>query len=289
MSAFQVFHIIAGNMYFKSSIFFEITMNKLIFMLIFGALLHSQTLLEHPEFKRCYDDAAVAGSFFLWNPASDSIICYNKAQFDSGFIPASTFKICNSLIALETGMVKDEYMVIPWDSVQRSVPEWNADTDMKTAFKNSTVWFYQSLAIGIGSERMHYWIDKLQYGNRNISGRIDEFWLKGKLRITPHQQLEFVKKLHDEALPLSARTMKIVKSIMLYEKTSSYNLFAKTGWSVQDSTDIGWWVGFIEKNNQIYYFVNCVQCRAQDNPNFAASRKKIVYEILKSLHIISKQ
>ena len=261
-------------------------MKKFLFILVLGTLIHAQSFSVHPEFKNYYDTNHVAGSFFLWNSASDTIICYNQAQFDSGFIPASTFKICNSLIALETGVAKDECMVIPWDSVQRSIPEWNADTDMKTAFKNSTVWYYQEIARRIGHKRMQHWINKFQYGNRNIGGGIDKFWLTGKLRITPHQQLGFVKKLHDEVLPLSSRTIKIVNSIMLYEKTDTYTLYAKTGWSVQDSTDIGWWVGYIEKDSRIYYFVNCVQCSTPDNPDFAASRKRIVYDILKSLHII---
>jgi len=259
------------------------------YILFFASILHAQTFMEYPEYKSYFHANNVTGSFFLFETSCDTIICYNPTQFDSGFIPASTFKICNSLIALETGVAKDENLVIPWDSIIRSVPEWNADTDMKTAFKNSTVWYYQEIARRIGEKRMTRWIKKLGYGNRNIAGGIDKFWLSGELRITPHEQLDFLKRLHNEKLPLSLRTMRIVKSIMQYEKTDTYTMYAKTGWSMQDSTDIGWWVGFIEKQGHVYYFVNCVQSRTEDNPLFATSRKRIVYDILNSLKIIDKK
>ena len=216
----------------------------------------------------------------------DNIICYNSAQYDSGFIPASTFKICNSLIALETGVAPDENLVIPWDSVRRQVPAWNQDQDMKEAIKNSTVWYYQVIARRIGSERMAAWIKNSNYGNQDISGGIDKFWLMGELRITPHQQIDFLVRLYKDELPLSKRSMDIVKTIMINEKNDSYTLYAKTGWSMAGTTDIGWWVGYIEKGDAVYFFANCVQNSNSENPRYPACRKEIAMEIFKQLHII---
>ena len=256
-----------------------------IFFFIAAGFLGSQTFINNPEYKKYYDQNGVTGSFFLMDLQKNSIISYNSAQYDSGFIPASTFKICNSLIALETGVAPDENLIIPWDSVQRQIPAWNHDQDMKEAIKNSTVWYYQKIARRIGSERMASWLKKLQYGNQDISGGIDKFWLTGGLRITPHQQIEFLIRLYKNELPLSNRSMEIVKKIMINEKTDLYTLYAKAGWGMKDSTDIGWWVGFIVKGNDVYFFANCVQNSNSENSHYPACRKDIAFKIFRQLHI----
>src|SRR5699024_11901349 len=88
---------------------------------------------------------------------------YNPALSDQAVTPASTFKICHSLIGLETGNIEDENHIIHWDSVERQLPIWNKDHDLKNAFKNSTVWYYQELAKTIGTSQMEDWLNKAQY------------------------------------------------------------------------------------------------------------------------------
>lgn len=149
----------------------------------------------------------------LYDPQTDKYVFYNPNQFEQTFSPASTYKICNSLIGLETGVIKDENFVIPWDSVTRQNPNWNSDHDLKTAFKNSTVWYYQELARRVGRQQMKYWLDKANYGNADTSGGIDKFWLTGGLRISPKQQIDFLKRLHDNKLPFSQRSVDIVKKL----------------------------------------------------------------------------
>ncbi|MCW8804544.1 MAG: class D beta-lactamase, partial [Ignavibacteriaceae bacterium] len=218
----------------------------------------------------------------------DKFIFYNQSQFKQSFTPASTFKICNSLIGLETGVIKDENFVIPWDSVIRRVPAWNGDQDLKTAFKNSTVWYYQDLARRIGGEQMKYWLDKANYGNADTSGGIDRFWLRGGLRITPEQQIDFLKRLHNKQLPFSQKTIDIVKNIMIAEETSGYVVSAKTGWGEQDNKEIGWYVGYLEKDDDVYYFANCIQTIDTENKDFARARIELVYLILDKLKLIKK-
>ncbi|MBK8852777.1 MAG: class D beta-lactamase [Saprospiraceae bacterium] len=137
------------------------------------------------------------GSFVLYDPQTAKYIFYNQDQYKQTFSPASTFKICNSLIGLETGLIQDENFIIPWDSVTRNLV-WDKDHDMKTAFANSTVWYYQELAKRVGGQKMKYWLDKTNYGNADTSGGIDRFWLTGGLRISPEQQIDFLKRLHDK-------------------------------------------------------------------------------------------
>ena len=159
----------------------------------------------------------------------DTLLVHNPTRADQEFLPASTFKIPNSLIALETGVIADEREVLKWDGQKRSVPEWNKDHDMRSAIAVSAVWFYQELARRVGAKRMQEWIDRIGYGNRDLSGGIDQFWLTGGLRITARQQIEFLRRLYADELPFSARTRRIVKDILVLERTAEYVLRGKTG------------------------------------------------------------
>ncbi|MFO7446623.1 MAG: class D beta-lactamase [Ignavibacteriaceae bacterium] len=193
--------------------------------------------------------------FILYDLNNDKYYIYNEERINKGFHPASTFKIFNSLAALEAGVIKDENEIIKWDGVKRWADSWNQDQDMRSAFKYSAVWFYQELARRIGEEKMQQFIDKTGYGNKNIQDKIDYFWLSGELRITPMEQIEFLKRLYKNDLPFSQRSIDIVKDIMIYEKTDEYTLRAKTGWSQSDK-DNGWWVGYVETTDNVFFFVN---------------------------------
>lgn len=267
----------------------------LLTLTIFGltACKPKQTTENRNDFKKYYDKFNVEGSFVLYDPQDDKYIFYNQDQFEQTFSPASTFKICNSLIGLETGVIKDENFVIPWDSVVRN-PLWDKDHDLKTAFANSTVWYYQELAKRVGGQQMKYWLNKSSYGNADTSGGIDQFWLTGGLRISPRQQINFLKRLHDNKLPFSKRSMDIVKNIMIARDTSDYVVRAKTGWGGQGSKEVGWYVGYVETKNNVYYFANCVQINGQklidlqSAISFDNSRTEIVYLILDDLKLINK-
>ncbi|MBA4239594.1 MAG: class D beta-lactamase [Sphingobacteriaceae bacterium] len=244
-----------------------------------------QSTETRDDFKKYYDQFKVEGSFVLYDQNNNKLIFYNQQQFNEQYSPASTFKICNSLIGLETGVIKDENYVIPWDSVVRSNPKWNKDHDLKLAFKNSTVWYYRELARRVGGEKMKFWLDKAQYGNADTSGGVDLFWLKGGLRVTPEQQIDFLKRLHDNKLPFSKRTVDIVKNIMIAKDTLGYVVRAKTGWSDEEKRIVGWYIGYVEKNNNVYYFANCIQSTDLDNSDFARARIEIAYRILDALKV----
>lgn len=251
----------------------------------------SSSSVVRDDFKKYYDRYSVEGSFVLYDQNKDQYIFYNKDQIKQSYTPASTFKICNSLIGLETGVVDDENYVIPWDSIVRN-PVWDKDHDLKTAFANSTVWYYQEVARRVGARQMKLWIDSAHYGNRDTSGGIDLFWLTGGLRITPEQQIDFLKRLYHHELPFSKRSMDIVKNIMIVKDSADCVIRAKTGWGSQDSIDIGWFVGYLETKENVYYFANCVQIDGkklydvQNAIRFDQSRTEIVYSIVDDLGII---
>lgn len=255
----------------------------------FNLYAQNQGTETRNDFKKYYDQFKVDGSFLLYDQNNNKYVVYNQAQTKEQFTPASTYKICNSLIGLETGVIQDENFVIQWDSVTRQNPKWNKDQDLKSAFRNSTVWYYQELARRVGAERMKYWLDKANYGNTDTSGGIDLFWLTGGLRISPEQEIDFLKRLYNNQLPFSQRTMDIVKNIMIFEQTAFYTIRSKTGWGEQDKKDIGWYVGYIETNGNVYYFANCIQTSDPNNNDFARARIDITTQILADLKLTTDE
>jgi beta-lactamase class D len=239
------------------------------------------------DFESFFTENEVNGSFVLYDENKDLFTFVNQDQFQTEFTPASTFKICNSLIGLETGVIKDQDFVIKWDNVVRQRPEWNADNDLKTAFKNSTVWYYQELARRVGGVKMKFWLNKCNYGNANTTGGIDRFWLTGGLRITPEKQLDFLRKLKNNQLPFSQRSMDIMKEIMISKDTLDYVLRTKTGWGEDENQMVGWYIGYIEKENNTYYFATCIQSSDFDDPGFTKKRIDITNKILGELNLLN--
>ena len=148
------------------------------------------------DLARHFTDAGTAGTFVGYKVDDYLVIASDKDRSGEAKLPASTFKIPNSVIALETGVVGDpDKDVFKWDGVTRSIEAWNNDHTMRSAIAVSAVPVYQEIARRIGAERMQKYVDLFEYGNRDIGGGIDQFWLTGNLRIDPVQQVDFVDRL----------------------------------------------------------------------------------------------
>ena len=223
------------------------------------------------------------GTFVLYDESKNQYFVYNEEQSTKRLTPCSTFKIYNSLIALETGVAPDENMVLPWDGQQRFLPIWNQDHTMASGIKNSVVWYYQELASRIGPERMQKYIDAIPYGNRDISGGITQFWLRSSLKISAKEQVELLRRLYNDQLPFSQRNMAIVRKIIAQSLDNGALFSGKTGsgW-VEGVYSVGWFVGVLEKNNQRYYFATNIE--AVDGASGIKART-ISIEVLKQLYI----
>jgi|GEM_PF-5467902 len=71
------------------------------------------------EFQSIIDSANVEGSILVYDLQKD---VYHSNDFDwasKGNLPASTFKIPNSVIALETGVVENDSTLFKWDGEKR--------------------------------------------------------------------------------------------------------------------------------------------------------------------------
>ena len=231
--------------------------------------------------KKYFDENKVEGCFTMMNNADGKVTVYNMELDTVRFLPASTFKIVNSLIGLEIGRITDEKMLIKWDGIPRRVEEWNKDLTMEQAFKVSAVNYYQEVARRIGRDTMQHWIDSLQYGNMKIGKYIDSFWLDNSLKISPDEQLGLVKRLYFDQLPFQKRTQQIVRDVMTQEDNTLYTLCYKTGWGFDEKNNsIGWIVGWIEENKHPYFFVTMVRS-ADPNIDMRTVRMNITKGILK--------
>lgn len=259
--------------------------NKTISVIIFLSMsLSAQTIKERDNFKKFFDEYNHEGCFILYDLNKNEYLKYNPERCAERFIPASTFKIFNSLAALESEVIKDENEIIKWDGVERFIPNWNQDLNLAQAFKYSAVWFYQELARRIGEDRMKEYITLNHYGNEDISGGIDLFWLEGGLRISPDEQIEFLKKIYSNETGFSQHSVDILKKIMIYEQTDDYTLRAKTGWGMRFEYQVGWFVGYVEKGGDVYFFATNLETKNPDEG--FRSRIEITYIILKELGIL---
>jgi beta-lactamase class D len=235
----------------------------LLFLLFIGLLCNScsiNNLTIDNDMEQYFNRYKVKGTFALFDNAQGHFTIYDTANYRKRFTPASTFKIVNSLIGLETGIISSEKMIIQWDGVERTMKDWNQDLTMEQAFKFSSVPYYQEVARRIGRDTMQQWIDSLHYGNQKTDGPIDSFWLNNQLKISPDEQLGLVKRLYFDQLPFQKRSQQIVRKVMLWEDNTLYKLSYKTGWGFDEKeNNIGWIVGWIEENRHPYFFVLMIQ------------------------------
>ena len=217
--------------------------------------LSAQTYQQAPELEKCFKEAGVVGTFVLFDVANNKMLVWDEARAKKRFTPASTFKIANSLIGLDVGAVKDVDEVLPYGGKPQPRKEWEHDMGLRDAIKISNVPVYQELARRIGVERMRDGVRRLGYGNMEIGSVVDRFWLVGPLAISAAEQTQFLQRLVEGSLPIDPKALRAVKEITLLEKTDTYELHAKTGWFVGPTPpQIGWWVGWIERENKAYPF-----------------------------------
>lgn len=243
---------------------------------------------EDKSLAKFFTDNKVEGCFALMDNGTGQFTVYNLPRFrDSSYLPASTFKIVNSLIGLQTGKISSDSMIIKWDGVERSFPGWNKDLTMYEAFRVSSLPYYQEVARRIGKDTMQFWLDSLGYGAKNdeekvrIKTSVDSFWIDNSIKVSPDAQLGLVKRLYFDQLPFFKTYQGMVKRAMLFEDNTKYRLAYKTGWGYAENGNmIGWVVGWIEENNHPYFFVLNLET-ADQNFDMVGTRMKILKGILK--------
>jgi len=180
----------------------------------------------------------------------------NPARAQQRFLPASTFKIVNSLIILETRVVNDPQAdILEWDGLARG-GGWDQNQNLRLAFRRSAVWAFQEWARRVGHAEMQHHVSAMEYGSGDIGSAvsIDTFWLNGPLEISAQEQIDFLQRLHARSLPIRAGVMDAVVEVMEADRGENWVLRAKTGWAIRDTPNVGWYVGWLETEGDVYFF-----------------------------------
>lgn len=262
---------------------------KPILLLVLTGLVFQAGFSQKPteaDFKSVFDRYGVDGCFVLYNQTDNEYIRYNSSLCDTGYIPASTFKIPHSIIALEEGVIQDTNQLIKWDGHEWPNKPWNHDQTLKTAMKYSCVWVYVGFAKQIELKKYQEYINSFNYGNKNLIGQPTRFWLAGLLRISANQQVDFLSRFYNYELPdISRRSIDIVKDLIVIEQTTNYRLSGKTGGGMLTDTDyIMWLVGYLEKDNNVYFYA--MNFKSNDFNATGSTRYSITKDILRELKLL---
>ena len=223
-------------------------------MILLASQVHAYDVEQSPQLETLFRDAGVIGTFVLFDVTGKRMVVHNLARAEERFIPASTFKIPNSLIGLSTGTVESVNEVLPYGGQPQPFKSWQQDMGLRDAIKISNVPVYQELARRIGLERMRENLAAIPYGNAETGDEVDTFWLKGPLQISAVEQSEFLARLAQNKLSFSVDVQQSVREIVFLEQGHDWALYAKTGWTTTPDPDIGWWVGWVVKDQRIFSF-----------------------------------
>jgi len=248
------------------------------------------------------DNLCVEGSdrctFVLLSEKNKSLSTINDKRANTALSPFSTFKVANSLIALDSGVItstqqtltfnKEKYPVQAWWPPVWKLPSYN----LTTAFKYSMVPVYRQMATDIGQEKMQQYLTQFDYGNEDISSGLDDFWLNGSIKISAVEQVDFLQKLYRNQLKVKATSIDTLKEVMLVTSTNEYQLYAKTGagWIKNNNGSkikksmLGWYIGFVENSQGVHYFA--FNFTRDTYPEMKANRVKMAMNHLKAAGII---
>lgn len=249
-------------------------------------------VLVRQDFKKYFDECNVEGAIAIYDNKNHTWILSDTVATRKETLPASTFKIINLLIALETKTIASENDIVKWPGSTDTLkydyrPNIYHDITVKEAFEVSAGWAFIELAKKIGKDNYKKYLTLCHYGNINLSQTDPDFWNFGAFGISPINQVEFLKKLYEEKLLFSKRNIDIVKKVMITEQNDDYTIHSKTGWTRENDINTGWWVGYIENKNGAYFFATCLlQDRKLNASNFGNCRKEITKSVFRDLNVI---
>jgi beta-lactamase class D len=222
---------------------------------------------EDAEIEQLFRNAGLDGTIVIESVSTGQRFVHNDLRSRQTYSAASTFKILNTMIALEEGAISGTSTIFHWDGTQYEIADWNRDQTLESAFKGSCVWCYQQLARRIGSLKYLSYIQQLNYGQLRQPFNQTEFWLDGSLTISAEQQVVFLRQIVERKLSFKVSSYDTLKKIMFSDETAQYRLHAKTGWATQITAPVGWYVGFVETHNDTWLFaLNLVTRDTKDLP-----------------------
>jgi beta-lactamase class D len=259
-------------------------MNFKVFFSTICLLLSQLCYAEDAELAKVFEKYEKEGTIVISSLDGKQTYIHNDQRANQRLSPASTFKIVNTLIALEEKILSDENHKILWDGKERDFEAWNKDQTLDSAFKSSCLWAFQWIARNVGTDVYVKHLTHMAYGNKTPGPELTSFWLVGGgLKITPLEQVDVIRNIYFKKYNFSDHAYNTLKKIMFTDKTETYDLYVKTGASTQDWIGHGWYVGYVIVNGTPWFFATNMKVNGFKD---LALRAQITLDCLKSKRII---
>ncbi|MBY0471990.1 hypothetical protein K2X30_12560 [bacterium] len=232
---------------------------------------------------------------------SGKVVFKNDAGLcGSRIYAASTFKIPLALMAFDTGVITDSETMLKWDGTNQPIKSHERDHNAKTWLRDSVVWFSKRLTPQIGQSKIAAYLNDFQYGNKDFSGGLERAWLNSTLKISPLEQIDFLRRLKRRELKVEPKTIDSVLAILPVETDRlGFKVVGKTGsdssWDDESLRNgpqfrVGWYVGYLEANSRQYVFASALKAASEDRTFVYSGReaKELALSALKSVSLASK-
>lgn len=209
-----------------------------------------------------------AKSSFLVMDLESGNTLIREGDLETRMSPCSTFKIPLSLIAYTAPILFDEtspewaFMDVykTWNGSWLEV--WSKPHNPTLWIKHSCLWYSQLITKQIGMQRLQQYLASFDYGNQDINGEpgqcdgLTHSWLSSSLKISPREQVVFLRKLLKEQLAATPNAYKMTKAILFNDNLSDDSkLFGKSGSGyyrdekgrIDHKRQFGWFVGWVER------------------------------------------
>ena len=254
-------------------------------LIVISALFWSlSAFAADPALAELFSQQGVQGTIVMSSLNGGKTFIHNDLRAGQRFSPASTFKIPNTLIALEEKVLAGKDDIFKWDGQIHDVATWNHDQTLTSAFKVSCVWCFQELARRVGAEKYQQYLRDLNYGEWREPFVATTFWLDGSLQISALEQVNFLRRVYRRELPLSDPAYETLKHIMLVEEGNTYTLWAKTGWAARVTPPVGWYVGYVETPTDVWVFATNIELRDEKDLEL---RQKLTRSALQAKGVIN--
>ncbi len=254
-----------------------------LYILLCVCLFSLKAVAEDSDIERIFTQQRIEGTIVIASLEGDRIFVHNDIRAGRKMSPASTFKILNTLIALEEKVIDEKEGILKWDGKPYEIPAWNRDHTLESAFKASCVWCYQELARRIGAENYRHYLSKAAYGHLAENFDSTNFWLDGSLEISALEQVAFLRKLYLRTLVFNASSYETLREFMRVEATPAFAIYAKTGWSARSEPQIGWYAGYLETADEVWLFASNIDIV---DPADLPLRQQLTLEAFKAKGII---
>jgi bla regulator protein BlaR1 len=255
---------------------------------IISASAYDNNLYNFKERSVAYEDLSsyfneFDGSFVLYDLKSNEYSIYNKNKSVLRVSPDSTYKIFSGLFGLESGTIQIRDTNINWNGINYPYATWNKNQDLYSAMQNSVTWYFQKIDEQLGMKNLQTYYKHINYGNCNFSGGISDFGIESSLKISPVEQVQLLKNFYTNKYKFKESNIEAIKNALKISEKGGTVLSGKTGTGTVNGKNVnGWFVGYVEKNDNVYFFATNIQNKDYANGSTAA---KITLSILKDKNI----